>query len=328
MRTARYIQPRGGIYHVTAHTIETIEPYPLNETENERLYRLIRAMSGFTGVRVLTHGLMGNHFHLLLEVPRRPTAIPEDEVIRRLNCLPKRSRSRLRPGDELARDISRCRDLDMPESVVEAMLEPVRARMFDLSRFMQELLSRFTQNYNWRHERKGTLWDDRFHSTLVEPSLRALLTVAAYIDLNPLRAGLCDESLRYRFTGFHAARGGCRFAMEGLERLFAIFASRSNAADSPKAQLAAYHSLLTGKAHAPGKVHSIDLSGIPDRLEFFENLRYRRRYLSKGKILGSKIFVENLAAAWKAKQHLQHPTKPNTFADQELCVIHPLRVPV
>jgi hypothetical protein len=42
---------------------------------------------------------------------------------------------------------------------------------------------------NRRLERTGTLWEGRFKSVLVEGGEQALLTVAAYIDLNPVRAG-------------------------------------------------------------------------------------------------------------------------------------------
>ena len=41
-------------------------------------------------------------------------------------------------------------------------------RMWDVSAFMKTLKQRFTQWFNKRHRRKGTLWEDRFRSVLVE----------------------------------------------------------------------------------------------------------------------------------------------------------------
>ena len=61
-------------------------------------------------------------------------------------------------------------------------------RMFDLACFVKERKQRFTHRYNRQHKRRGTLWEEWFKSVLIEGSHHALLTVAAYIDLNPVRA--------------------------------------------------------------------------------------------------------------------------------------------
>ncbi|MGE3312392.1 MAG: transposase, partial [Limisphaerales bacterium] len=70
-----------------------------------------------------------------------------------------------------------------------AYLATFHARMYDVSAFMKLVKQRFTQWYNRRVGRKGTLWEDRFRSVLVEGAGDALVTMAAYIDLNPVRAG-------------------------------------------------------------------------------------------------------------------------------------------
>jgi hypothetical protein len=40
--------------------------------------------------------------------------------------------------------------------------------------------------------------------------------VAAYIDLNPVRAGLVSEPEAYRWCSYAAAHGGMRLARSGL----------------------------------------------------------------------------------------------------------------
>jgi putative transposase len=40
---------------------------------------------------------------------------------------------------------------------------------------------------------------------VVENSVNALKTVAAYIDLNPIRAGLVEDPKDYRFCGYGEA---------------------------------------------------------------------------------------------------------------------------
>src|SRR5580692_11758767 len=64
--------------------------------------------------------------------------------------------------------------------------------MYDISIFIKELKGRFAQWYNRRHGRYGVLWAERFKSLLIEGG-EALAAVAAYIELNPVRAGLCAD---------------------------------------------------------------------------------------------------------------------------------------
>lgn len=58
--------------------------------------------------------------------------------------------------------------------------------MHDLSEFMKTVLQRFTLWFNRTHQRTGTLWEEGFKSVIVE-SGTAARTMAAYIDLNPVR---------------------------------------------------------------------------------------------------------------------------------------------
>ncbi|MFT5188909.1 MAG: hypothetical protein ACI9DF_001628 [Verrucomicrobiales bacterium] len=73
---------------------------------------------------------------------------------------------------------------------------------------MRELKQRFTQRYNKKAKRKGPLWDERFKSVLLENDKTVLLTMAAYIDLNPVRAGLVNDPKDYRWSGYGEAVAG------------------------------------------------------------------------------------------------------------------------
>jgi putative transposase len=61
-----------------------------------------------------------------------------------------------------------------------------------LSRMMQALGRRYVGWFNARHQRSGTLWEGRFRAGLIEGE-RHLLACMRYIELNPVRAGLCAE---------------------------------------------------------------------------------------------------------------------------------------
>ena len=98
-----------------------------------------------------------------------------------------------------------------------ALIEKFLYRMWDLSQFMKTLKQRFTQWFNKRHARKGTLWEDRFKSVLVEDGHAAQM-VAAYIDLNPVRAGMVADPKDYRWSSYGEAIAGKQRAREGIER--------------------------------------------------------------------------------------------------------------
>jgi hypothetical protein len=57
--------------------------------------------------------------------------------------------------------------------------------------------------YNRRHGRYGAFWAERFKSLLLEGG-QAVATVAAYIDLNPVRAALCADPKDYPYCGYAA----------------------------------------------------------------------------------------------------------------------------
>ena len=72
--------------------------------------------------------------------------------------------------------------------------------------------------FNKHHGRRGTLWMDRYKSVLVQDG-DALRTMAAYIDLNPVRAGLAKASKDYRWCGYAEAVAGSKRARRGLCRV-------------------------------------------------------------------------------------------------------------
>ncbi|WP_458232225.1 REP-associated tyrosine transposase [Roseateles sp. P5_E8] len=68
-----------------------------------------------------------------------------------------------------------------------------------LSRMMQSLGRRYVGWFNARHQRSGTLWEGRFRAGLIEGE-RHLLACMRYIELNPVRAGLCTEPAQWPWS--------------------------------------------------------------------------------------------------------------------------------
>ena len=64
---------------------------------------------------------------------------------------------------------------------------------------MQALGRSYVRAFNRRHGRSGTLWEGRYRSTLIEAE-RYLLACMAYIDLNPVRAGMVGAAADYAWS--------------------------------------------------------------------------------------------------------------------------------
>ncbi len=178
----------------------------LGQRGKEILRRQLWRVSDFCGVEVLTYCIMSNHFHLLLRVPKKQE-VSDQELLRRFWVL---------YGEEKISIESLTDMLQKNGREAKAWRKLMLGRMGDVSIFMKMLKQRFSIWYNRSHERFGTLWAERFKSVLVEDSHFALQIVGAYIDLNPLRAGLCKDPKDYRYCGYGEAMGGFKRARSGI----------------------------------------------------------------------------------------------------------------
>lgn len=68
-----------------------------------------------------------------------------------------------------------------------------------LPQMMQALGRRYVRYFNDTHGRTGTLWEGRYKATLIEAE-RYLLACMAYIDLNPVRAGMAAQARDYPWS--------------------------------------------------------------------------------------------------------------------------------
>ncbi len=292
-------------YHVMSRTCGG-EVF-FDDVEKEALRRVIWRMAEFCGIKVLTYCLMGNHFHLLAEVPHRETWLQrfegsegEVKLLEHLSILYSRSYVGLL-RDELA-DL-RARGMAV---LAEQRLAALKKRFCDLSLFVKEVKERFSRWLNKRRGRRGTLWMDRFKSVLVEGRGEALRTMAAYIDLNPVRAGLVKDPKDYRWCGYAEALGGSRRAQRGLCK------AQGKPVDGWKSAGAAeaYRCLLhaEGREVKDAQNEKVVSRGVTvesaravlaqkGKLSPAELVRLRVRYFTDGVVLGSKEFVEGVFEA-------------------------------
>ena len=312
------------IYHCVTRVVD--RRFAFGKEDKEKFRTLMRMQENFSGCRVLAYCLMSNHVHLLLEVPPLPAGgLSDEELLKRLKAggnaaevalVAKRLIECRKPGgggDEAARDLH----------------AGYTYRMHDLGEFMKALLQRFSRWHNAKHERVGTLWESRFKSVLVEDGMAAR-TMAAYIDLNPVRAGMVADPADYRWSSYGEAMGGGprgngKKARAGLVR--ALMAHKGYAADARHwagRVSKDYRMLLLDEGaeqlkevrDAGGRLEvKVVRKGMKKttvevelaRLERSRDvalrkmLRCRVRYFSDGAVLGSRAFVDGVFRACRER---------------------------
>lgn len=292
-------------YHAMSRTVGNA--FLFENREKEMLRKMIWQVADFCGVEVLTYCIMSNHFHVLIQVPC-VDSVSDAELLRRFKVLyPKPTKYQVTSFAEIER-LLRAGGDDASD-----VRQKLLVRMGDLSEFMKTVKQRFSIWYNRHHNRYGTLWADRFKSVLVEGEGNPLQTMAAYIDLNPVRAGVVDDPKDYRFCGYAEAVAGVVEAKKGLIHIWSDRgAKRVNSA------LRMHRMLIFGKhASTPGlsemtreralKVLDQEDGELPKSVM----LRCRVRYFTDGAILGSAEFVRSFTGAWQMERGRKHPSKVN-----------------
>ena len=285
------IDDQVAIYHIVTRT--TCQQFLFGPEEREVFCNLLMKQADFSGVEVLSYCVMSNHVHLLLQI--NPEAKPSDpEILRRYENYYGAEKVPLS-----AYSASELKAI-LTEGGATADKERARvlARMNDLPAFMRELKQRFSIWYNHKHENTGTIWSARYKSLIVENSPETLTRVAAYIDLNPIRAGIVTDPKDYRWCSYSAGLAGQPRARKALIQLF-------HGKREYKQAIAAYRLILFGKGYQSKGVEHKDRGTISaERLEeviqqnghvpINELLRARIRYFSDGMALGSKAFIQQV----------------------------------
>ena len=298
-----------------------------DHSAKEVLRKQIWVVAEFCGMQIVTYAILSNHFHVLVRVPKK-TEIADVELLQTISagCIrarPAYQATRLKVMAEVQLAGQRSR---MPRNGGSRM----SALMGDISPFMKLLKQRFSIWFNKSHEQHGTLWSERFKSVLVEGAGSVLQTMAAYIDLTCVRAGLAEDPKDYRFCGYAEAVAGHEGAREGLGSVCGgkLWAGTQ----------AAYRQLLFGTGVGPReKDGGISIEAFNrvmaegGKLPLADALRCRIRYFSDGAVLGGRAFVETQLVAHRAKTGRRRRTGPRALppiADWgELTVLRKVREP-
>ena len=166
------------VYHVISRT--ALDGFPLGDIEKDYLVELIKNFNRVYFVETIGYCIMGNHFHLLVKM--LPDSNFSDEEIK--------SRFLKLYGEE--------------REFVEGQIPFFRNKWSNLSEYLKDIKQTFSRFYNKQHNRRGFFWGDRFKSVIVEKG-ETLINCLAYIDLNPVRAGIVERPEEYRWNsiGYH-----------------------------------------------------------------------------------------------------------------------------
>jgi len=270
-RTTRLIiNDETAVYHVMSRT--ALDGFPLGDVEKDFMLDLIRRYSALYLVEILGFCLMGNHFHILVRM------FPEHKFT-----------------DE---DIQKRYEDFYGDSRIFATgwIPSLREKLSNLSEFVREIKVSFTRYYNKRHHRRGYFWGDRFKSVIVENG-ETLINCLAYIDLNPLRAGLVDRPEEYRWNslGYHIQTGN-------KDNFLSLdFGLKEFGVVDPEERLKGYRryvyeaGALDRSEKGQRKVIDDAVVKKEQKREFeisrIDRFRYRTRYFTDSGIIGTKEFV-------------------------------------
>ena len=220
------------VHHLVSRIAHRV--YFLEDEERREFLEMMRRAAEFAGVLLLGWCVMGNHFHLLVFLPK-PQVVDESEVLRRYGLL---KGSREEEGMKATFADWR-RDGKSGESRVAAWLDRQRSRMYDIGSFMKIVKQWFTVEYNRRTAHKGTLWESAYYGRVVKCEPKDMSECLAYIHLNPIRAAVSDRFDGYAWSSYSAFRKSDPTAVAGMRFVYGKAWSESEIADRHEALMEA-----------------------------------------------------------------------------------------
>ncbi|WP_386070410.1 transposase [Tahibacter sp. UC22_41] len=220
----------------------------------------LRHLSECFAIAIHAYAIMENHLHIVVQmIPVATSAWSDEEVATRwVRLFPPAG------GDSTAIDLKRQQLRADP-----ARLAVFRTRLGNLSWLMRCLAEPIARRANREDLCKGRFWEGRYKCQVLCDE-RALLAAMAYVDLNPIRAGVAEQldtslhtSARARIRNARASPGTLTTSLRP------VLGMQPNSLPLSTTE---YLRLLdwTGRALAPGKPGRIN-EQAPPILETIDN---------------------------------------------------------
>jgi REP element-mobilizing transposase RayT len=205
-------------YHVVARCVRRawlwgFDAYAGRDYSHRKVWVLQRLtqLANVFAIDLCAYAVMSNHYHLVLRVDRaRAQAWSRDEVIKRW--------TRLFGLPTLIERWQEGTAGRAEHAAAEREIECWRLRLTDISWYMRCLNEHLARRANAEDECTGRFWEGRFKSQALLDEA-GLLTAMAYVDLNPVRAGIAATPEESPFTSIYARIQQLRSARRSSSQL-------------------------------------------------------------------------------------------------------------
>jgi REP-associated tyrosine transposase len=273
-------------YHCTSRCVRRaylcgVDRYSRKSFEHRRQWieSRLRMLSEVFSLEILAYAIMSNHYHVVVCLnPNRANSWTDIEVL------------------------SRWSQLYAVSGNSSQWIETYRERLGSLSWFMRAINEPIARRANCEDDCKGRFWEGRFKSqALLDES--ALLRCLAYVDLNPIRAGIARTPEASMYTSVKAR-------IDGRDQHLQRFADSGSVGNSViPMPLTDYLQLLdwTGRAMHPKKRGAIPASipGVLSRLNldgdgWLREMRYYGKwyYRAVGSVRALREYCSHLGQSW------------------------------
>lgn len=273
----------------------------------ERLATLVEIFA----IDLCAYAVMSNHYHVVLKVDRAnaETWSPEEVAERWMTLF---------SGPLLVKRWLRGETVKAETLKAQEIVEGWRARLFDLGWFMKCLNEHLARKANEEDHCKGRFWESRYKSQALLDE-KALLSCMAYVDLNPVRAGIAatPEGSEHTSIRQRAARLRNDDVSQGKPRLLPLVDADNTEAEDAETvcrfRLMDYLQLVdaTGRALREGKRGAIDHEAADilarlgiDQSAWFRHMapRKQRVPLAVGAMTRLRAFAETTGRQWISGQ--------------------------
>ncbi len=180
-------------YHITSRCVRRaflcgVDHYSGQSYEHRRQWVVdrIRLLSSLFAIDVCAYAVMSNHYHLVLKLcPEQLDDLSDEQIMDRWCALFK--------GPLLVQNYRSGESLSSAErSTVSDIVNVWRIKLASVSWFMRCLNQPIARQANFEDKCTGKFWESRFTSQALKTQ-EALLSCMAYVDLNPVRAGIATS---------------------------------------------------------------------------------------------------------------------------------------
>ena len=215
--------------------------------------------TGIFAIDVCAYAILSNHLHLVLRIAaERARQLTDDQVVARYTRLFAGAKDKLEA---------------LRRSQRKGLIQQWRGRLMDISWMMRSVNEWMARRANLEDGCTGQFWEGRFRSQALLDE-EGLLTCTAYVDLNPIRAGVAKRPEAADFTSIQARLRAARGpksedeASASTPRHLAPMADdkRASRCDQLPMDLVAYVELLEWSGRAARTKSGGRLAGSPPEL--------------------------------------------------------------